>query len=76
MDPDPHMQIYDKMEAKDVRLFKILINNSEALLITNFFVTVCVYSYKKYTCFKENYFEFFLSILIVVLSGSGPGSGS
>ena len=28
LDPDPHMQIYFKIEAKDVR-FKIFINNSE-----------------------------------------------
>ena len=30
--PDPHMQIYIKMEAKDVR-FKKLINSSETQLI-------------------------------------------
>ena len=35
-DPDPHMQVQVKMEAKDVRL-KILINNSETQLIKNFF---------------------------------------
>ena len=49
------------MEEKDVRL-KILINNSETQLIKNFFLIV----WKKYTCFKENYFEFFLSNLIVL----------
>ena len=45
--------VQDKMEAKDVR-FKILIINSETQLI---FVTVpmCL-QFKKYTCFKENYF--------------------
>ena len=35
-DPDPYMQIWVKMEAKDVR-FKILINNSETQLIKRFF---------------------------------------
>ena len=34
-DPDPHMQILDKMEAKDI-IFKILINNSETQLIKMF----------------------------------------
>ena len=67
-DPDPHMQIKDKMEAKDVR-FKIFINNSETQLIKNFFVTVCAYSLKnigtvpvlvlKQIIFLYNYFEFF-----------------
>ena len=45
------------MEAKDVK-FKILpvINNSETQLIEKFlYVTVCAYSLKKDTCFKENY---------------------
>ena len=38
-DPDlgPHMQIKDKIEAKDVR-FKMLINNSETQLFKNFFM--------------------------------------
>ena len=35
-DPDPHMQIYVKMEAKDVR-FEISTNNSETQMIKNFF---------------------------------------
>ena len=44
LDPDPfseygstHVNIYYKMEAKDVR-FKILMNNSETQLIKNFFM--------------------------------------
>ena len=36
-DPDPQMQILDKMEATDVK-FKIIINNSENQLIKNFFM--------------------------------------
>ena len=32
LDPDPHMQIKDKMAAKDVK-FKIFIDNSETQLI-------------------------------------------
>ena len=36
-DPDPNMQIEDKMEATDFR-FKILIINSETQLIKNFFM--------------------------------------
>ena len=57
LDPDPHMQIYDKMEAKGVR-FKIPINNSsETQLIKNFFMWQHVLAVlKKFTCFKENYF--------------------
>ena len=46
------------MKAKAVR-FKILINNSETQLKKNFFVdSMCFYcSFKKYTCFKGNYFS-------------------
>ena len=60
------------MEAKDVR-FKILINNSETQLIKkNFlYVTVCAYSLQNKLVLKKiifllNYFEFFLSKLIVL----------
>ena len=57
-DPDPHMQIKNKMEAKDAR-FKILINNSETQLIKNFFMWqyLLIVSKNIGTCFKENYFS-------------------
>ena len=45
-DPDPHMQIEDKMEANDVR-FKIIKQFRDSSDIQFLYVTECAYSEKK-----------------------------